>query len=165
MRLDLREIINIPGTSVSFDYEPDLGEAVGGAVRDIKEPVRAKGSIRNSAGVLHFEAEVEATVLCACARCLKEMELPIHLHVTSILTEGEEESDDPDVFLLEGDFADVDEIIVSNFILSLDQRFLCREDCKGLCERCGADLNKGPCSCGLKTDPRLAVLGRLLENE
>jgi uncharacterized protein len=114
--------------------------------------------------VLHFEAEVEASLICTCARCLKEFEKPIHLHISSTLTEGEQESDDPDVFLLEGDFADVDEIIGSGFILSLDQRFLCREDCKGLCEHCGAELNNGPCACKSKTDPRLAVLGQLLND-
>ena len=61
--------------------------------------------------------------------------------------------------------ADVDEIIVTDFILNMDQRFLCSQDCKGLCEKCGADLNNGPCSCKLNTDPRFAVLGQLLENK
>ena len=42
---------------------------------------------------------------------------------------------------------------------------LCSEDCKGLCPRCGADLNLGPCSCKKETDPRLAVLAKLLENK
>jgi uncharacterized protein len=165
MRLDLRDIINIPGGFVTFDYEPDLSDAVDGSVRGVKKPARAKGRIRNSAGVLILEAEVDAVIECTCARCLKELELPMHLQVTSRLTEGDKEPDDPDVFLLEGDFADIDEIIFSNFILSLEQRFLCREDCKGLCEDCGADLNKGPCSCRTKTDPRLAALGRLLETD
>lgn len=165
MKLDLRDIIYIPGASVGFDYEPDLSDAAGGAVRDIIKPARAKGSIRNSAGVLLFEADVQARLLCACARCLKDLEVPVNLHITSTLTEGEQESDDPDVYLLEGDFADVDDIILSNFILSLDQRFLCSEDCKGLCQRCGADLNEGPCSCKAPIDPRLAALGQLLGDD
>ena len=43
---------------------------------------------------------------------------------------------------------------------------LCDENCKGLCERCGANLNKAPCSCVTeKIDPRLAVLKQLLQNE
>ena len=50
-------------------------------------------------------------------------------------------------------------------VLDLDERLLCREDCKGLCDKCGADLNEGPCSCKAEIDPRLAVLGQLLEND
>ena len=46
----------------------------------------------------------------------------------------------------------------------MDSRFLCREDCKGLCPKCGKDLNDGPCKCGEDQDPRLAVLAQLLEN-
>ena len=45
-------------------------------------------------------------------------------------------------------------------------KILCSEDCKGLCPRCGADLNQGPCSCVKKdVDPRLAVLAKLLEKD
>lgn len=165
MRLNLREIINIPGTSVKFDYEPDLNEVAFGSVNGVRGTAKAKGNIRNSAGVLLFSADVEALLMCTCARCLKEFDKPIFLHVEKTLVEADDEPDDPEIYLLEGDFADVDEIITTDFALSLDQRLLCREDCKGLCESCGADLNDGPCACKMKTDPRLAVLGQLLENE
>ncbi|MDY5613643.1 MAG: DUF177 domain-containing protein, partial [Dysosmobacter sp.] len=51
------------------------------------------------------------------------------------------------------------------FILEMDTKTLCSEDCKGLCPRCGADLNLGPCSCKKEVDPRLAALAKLLENK
>ncbi len=165
MRLDLREIINIPGSGVSFDYEPDLSDALKGTAADIKPPARAAGSVRNIAGVLKFDAEVNAFLMCSCARCLNTFEYPVHLTIATTLKESDEDEEDPDMFSLEGDFIDVDEIITTEFILNMDQRFLCREDCKGLCERCGANLNEGPCKCKLDTDPRLAALGQLLENE
>jgi uncharacterized protein len=100
---------------------------------------------------------------CTCARCLKDFDNPVHMHVETTLSETEQDEDDPDKFLLEGDYIDVDEIITTDFVLNMDQRILCREDCKGLCEKCGADLNEGPCACKLETDPRLAALGQLLE--
>ena len=51
-------------------------------------------------------------------------------------------------------------------VLDMDTKTLCSEDCKGLCPRCGADLNQGPCSCAKKdVDPRLAVLAKLLEKD
>ena len=43
-------------------------------------------------------------------------------------------------------------------------RFLCREDCKGLCQRCGKNLNEGACDCTEREiDPRLAPLQRILD--
>lgn len=165
MRLDLREIINIPGSGVSFDYEPDLSETVSGSVIGIRPPSRAFGSIRNTAGVLHFSADVDVVLICSCARCLKDFEYSMHHVIEMTLKESEEDEEDPDVFNLEGDFIDVDEIVNTEIILNMDQRLLCSEDCRGLCEKCGANLNEGPCACKLDTDPRLAVLGQLLGND
>lgn len=165
MHLDLREIINIPGAGVTFDYEPDLAGTAFGSVNSVKSPSRAVGSIRNSAGILRFCADVDAVMQCTCSKCLKDFENPVHLHIEATLTEGDQNDLDPDIFLLQGDYADVDEIITTEFVLNMDQRILCRKDCKGLCEKCGADLNAGPCVCKTAQDPRLAVLGQLLEND
>jgi len=163
MRLDLRDIINIPGAGVSFDYEPDLSDAVSGSVRGVRN-TRASGGVANRAGVLHFTADVDAVLECTCARCLKDFEKHVHTRVETTLSDREQDSDDPDKYLLEGDAVDADEIILTDFILNMDQRVLCREDCKGLCQKCGADLNEGPCACKKEIDPRLAALRRLIED-
>ena len=165
MQLDLREIINIPGGKVEFDYSPDLSGLETGSVIEIKPDARAVGSIRNIAGVLSFEAELTVTTVCECARCLKVSDRPVSLHIAATISEGDGDSDDPDMFYLEGNLADVDEIIVNAFVLNTEQRFICSEDCKGLCPKCGADLNVEPCKCRKEIDPRFAVLGQLLENE
>ena len=164
MRLDLREIINIPGQSVSFDFEPDLSDAVSDCVRGISK-ARAAGRIKNSAGVLVLSADIDAVMGCTCARCLKDFERPIHMHVENTLSEREEDEENPDIYIFEGDFVDVGDVIASDFILSMDDRLFCREDCKGLCHKCGADLNGGPCNCKKEIDPRLAALQQLLEDE
>ena len=56
-------------------------------------------------------------------------------------------------------------ILSTLFILDMDSKFLCREDCKGLCPKCGKNLNLGPCGCGKETDPRFAVLEQLLDKD
>jgi len=162
MMLDLREIIGVPGGKVEFDYEPDLSDAVFGPIVQIEEPPRAAGSVVNSAGVLTFSANVDAVFTAVCARCLKEFEYPVHKRLSAYLTE--EEIDEPGRYALCGDKVDVDDIIVTELVLDLEPRLLCREDCAGLCEKCGMDLNEEKCSCKTETDPRLAVLGQLLEN-
>ena len=164
MLLDLREIIGVPGGEVPFDYEPDLSDAVFGPVVRIERPPRAAGNVVNRAGVLTFSANVDAVFTAVCARCLKEFEYPVHKRISAYLTE-DKETDDPDRYALYGDKADVDEIIITEFVLDLEPRLLCREDCAGLCEKCGLDLNEEDCSCKTETDPRLAVLEQLLDDE
>ena len=163
MLLDLREIIGVPGGRVAFDYNPDMSDATFGSIIGIKKPSRAAGNVANSAGVLTFSANVDAVCICVCARCLKEFEYPVHKHISAFLTEGGQGGGNPDGYFLQGDMVDVDEIIVTEFVLDMDERILCREDCAGLCEKCGSDLNDSECSCKKEIDHRLAVLGQLLE--
>jgi uncharacterized protein len=164
MKLDLREIIGAPGAHVSFEYELDISDcSVEGAFK-VDLPAYAKGSIRNVAGALVFTAKLNASVLCKCARCLLEFTKHISLDVEAALAESLQDEDNPDIFLLEGNFADLDEILRTAFMLEIPQRFLCSDDCKGLCGKCGKNLNDGPCSCTDEEDPRLAVLRQLLED-
>ena len=165
MQLDLREIINIPGGEVRFDYEPDLAGLETGSVKEILSGARAVGSVRNIAGVLCLEGELAADTVCVCARCLKEEEVPVKLRVHAVIKDEETEEDDADTFYLDGNLVDVDEIMVNAFVLGTEERYLCSENCKGLCPKCGADLNDGPCGCKGEIDPRLSVLGQLLEND
>ena len=163
MLINLHDIIDIPDAAVDFDYAPDLSDAAGGSVTSVRGPSRAVGQIRNAAGVLDFTADVETILSCVCARCLKEFDKPVHQHISVTLSaDCEDDYDSADVYPLEGDQVETDDIVVGEFILNMDQRQLCREDCKGLCEKCGADLNNGPCACEKEIDPRLAVLGQLL---
>jgi len=163
MLLDLREIIGVPGGKVSFDFEPDMSSAASGSIVRIEKPARAAGNVTNTAGVLTFSANVDAKCICVCARCLKEFEYPVHKQISADLTEGGV-GENPDGYFLQGDKVDADEIVVTEFILDLDDTQLCKEDCAGLCQGCGSDLNYKPCTCEKEIDPRLAVLSQLLED-
>ena len=164
MLLDLRETIGVPGGRVSFDYEPDLSDVPFGSIVRINQesPPRAAGSVVNRAGVLTFSANVDALCVCVCARCLKEFEYPVHKQILAYLAEGSEDGGSSDAYFLQGDKIDVGEIIVGELILDMDERILCREDCAGLCEKCGLDLNDSACACKKDTDPRLDILAQLL---
>ena len=163
MLLDLREIIGVPGGKVSFDFEPDMSDAASGSITRIEDKPRAAGIVTNSAGILTFKANVDAVFDCVCARCLKEFKLPVHKQITANLTEGGE-GENPDGYFLQGDMVDADEIVVTEFILDMDDTILCSDDCKGLCQGCGTDLNQSECSCKKQVDPRLAILEQLLED-
>jgi len=164
MLLDLREVVGVPGGKVLFDFEPDMSDAASGSVSRIKVPARAAGDVTNSAGVLTFSANVDAICLCVCARCLKEFEYPVHKRISADLTEGGA-GENPDGYFLQGDKVDINEIVVTEFILDMDDTLLCGENCAGLCQSCGSDLNVQPCTCKKEVDPRLAILSQLLENQ
>ena len=76
-----------------------------------------------------------------------------------------ENGDSDEIVLLEDGAVDVGELARTAFILEMDAKTLCSEDCKGLCPGCGVDLNQGSCTCKKEVDPRLAVLARLLEKD
>lgn len=163
MRLDLREIINIPGKNVSFEYSPELESVEFTSIARVLPGAAVSGSIRNSAGVLMLSAELTADLECICARCAAEFPKHVEQHIEAILAEEDQDEGNLDIYLLEGDYIDLDEVILTAFVLNMEQRFLCRDDCRGLCEKCGKNLNEGPCDCRAEIDPRLAVLGQLLE--
>ncbi|MCL2408511.1 MAG: DUF177 domain-containing protein [Oscillospiraceae bacterium] len=165
MLIDLREIIDIPGGRVLFDYEPDLSDAVGGSIIRVEKPARAIGQVSNSAGVLTFSAEVDAVCVCVCAKCAAEFSLLVHKLISAYVTKGGEDGEDHDAYVLQGDMVDADEIIVTEFVLDMEDTLLCNPDCAGLCDKCGADLNEGSCDCKTEIDPRLAALGQLLDND
>ena len=78
---------------------------------------------------------------------------------------AQESDEHPEHFVLEGTEIDAGEILETCLILDMETKFLCREDCKGLCPHCGSNLNLGPCGCRKEIDPRFAVLEQLLDRE
>ena len=88
-----------------------------------------------------------------------------HSYAATYLRYAAGTEDNDEIVLLEDGQVDAGELAREAFVLGMDTKTLCSEDCKGLCPRCGADLNLGPCSCKKDVDPRLAVLAKLLENK
>ena len=81
------------------------------------------------------------------------------------LENGEEDLRD-DVYLVESDAVELDDILIPELIMDMEMSVVCDEDCKGLCFKCGKDLNQGPCGCVTKeVDPRLAVLQKFLDSK
>ena len=164
MRLDLKEVLRQDG-SIPFSCSPDLSDLAFSSISRFLSPVSAKGRVTSSAGVLTLTGTVSAEALCLCDRCGREFAREFSIPLELPLAEDLQDAEDPDVFPIEEDGVDLDEIVSTAFILGLDTKLLCRPDCKGLCDRCGKNLNDGPCGCKADTDPRLAVLGQLLEQE
>ena len=174
MKLDLRALLadECRSVPVLFELEPktDTKNHFSG-LNDIRfsSPVHVEGTITNTAGYIRMSLSLSVSYVAACARCLEDVSGSFSFDVertvvTPRMTEGLSEDRIDELVVVEDGFLDVDELLLEVLELSLPFRFLCSDDCKGLCQRCGKNLNEGPCGCEEKEiDPRLEPLRRLLE--
>lgn len=120
------------GAALSAPVEVDL------TARDVGEGVLVRGRLRSRARL-------------ECRRCLTETERAIDQPVDLLFATLEEEDEDAggEVYPLpaRGSDLDLSGPVREQIVLHLPQYVLCREDCRGLCPQCGADLNAGPCDC------------------
>lgn len=162
--LDVRPILYTPGRSLSFRFALDLSGMDFGGRRPVTRPVEVSGSVRNRAGVLSLELSAETTLDACCDRCGKRFPLPKRTAFRCTLAESlQNEDGDEELVLLQDGQVDVGELARTAFVLDMDTKILCSGDCKGLCPRCGANLNKGACGCQPEPDPRWAALSALLD--
>jgi DUF177 domain-containing protein len=119
---------------------------------------------------LFFQGQLAGSTGALCARCAEEfqssIERPFRFIMTprSIAAEAEPTGDPTvgDYAVYDGDEVDLSPLICEELLLALPTRPLCREECRGLCSRCGTNLNQGECRCPEPAgDPRLAVLRTL----
>ena len=83
-------------------------------------------------------------------------------------TKGTLQDEDNDEYVIvKNGFLDIDRELVEDLLLEFPPKLLCKEECKGLCSKCGKNLNFEACDCPKKKeiDPRLAILQKLLEND
>jgi DUF177 domain-containing protein len=139
----------------------------------VEGPVAVTVSYYRAGTDLFFEGRFVARVGATCARCADDFDAPCDRHFRFMLSpksvgyEAEDNlrADDLEFSLYEGEQVDLSPLIREQLILALPTRALCREDCRGLCPRCGANLNQGECGCRAETfDPRLAPIRSLKLN-
>jgi len=130
------------------------------------DAVRVTGRLSAAGpGRFYWHGRIDGDVTLECSRCLEETSAHVSDETHIIFAEaGDEETDDPDVYRLDPKARELDlrPAIREEWLLAAPTFAVCREDCKGLCPRCGADLNAGPCGCPPPApDPRLAPLRAL----
>ncbi|GMV08345.1 MAG: hypothetical protein AMXMBFR55_00790 [Gemmatimonadota bacterium] len=112
-------------------------------------------------GRFYFSGRFAGTAHDECRRCLTAVATPVADEVHLLFAEpGGEDSDDPDVYPIDArDYTlDLRPAVREQWLLAVPALVTCREDCKGLCPKCGADLNLGACSCAPTHDPRWDAL-------
>lgn len=166
MIIDFKQIRNATRDCVDFDYTVDLEQHEHLGERVFSNPISIKGEITNHLGIIRLKCTASSIISCSCARCLKKVN-PLHfVEVDNVLSTELSSEDADDTFVVTTDKLELDDVLIPLIILELDMAYLCDDDCKGLCPKCGADQNVDKCSCDTRIiDPRLAVLQKLLDEK
>ncbi len=129
--------------------------------------VDVTGDLRKVGQSIFFTGTFETLLKTECGRCLEYAYLPIKADCRCTLLpeveQGEEKialkTEDLDIGYYAGQVIDLTPIIFEQIMLQIPMKVLCRESCKGLCSRCGINLNTGSCDCHIDfIDERLKVL-------
>lgn len=164
MVLNLRKIFVTDDYTIPIEYKLDLGDIDFGGVYALKKPVDIKGEVTSSAGVVALSMHITAWYCAPCDRCGLETETAIPFDIEYILATNTQNEDNDDIITVPDYQLDLDEIVRSDVLLHIPMKHLCKDDCKGICSKCGKNLNEGSCNCETKEiDPRLAALADLLK--
>lgn len=168
MKVDLSAIIKVTGAKIEIDnnLELDSAEFLGETYK-FNEPLHIKGEIYNNGQSLTLAADVTGKMITECARCLKEIEEDVDYEIHELLRRSEGDEDyDEDMILFDGHEIELDEIVADRFLMNISGRYLCSEDCKGLCPKCGTNLNESECDCDNEyIDPRWQALADILNQQ
>jgi DUF177 domain-containing protein len=118
---------------------------------ELAGPVTVSGKLARTGDQEYFwHARVQGRYKGACRRCLTDLSYPLDADVEVLFSANADNADDPAVYPLPAPVTRVDvrPAVREEVALAVSAFPLCKEDCAGLCPRCGADLNAGPCQCG-----------------
>ncbi len=169
MLLDMSPLLNGEKNALdfSFPYTPSFPYDFPDV--EFGSDVLVSGSVQDMAGYMTLTLRASIPYQSMCARCLIAVNGTFEVDLTRDVAQKEQLQDEEEqerYALIEKRKLDLENVISQELLLSFPSKFLCKETCRGLCVRCGKDLNEGPCDCETKeVDPRLDVFRKLLEEK
>jgi len=166
MKLDLS---HVPESGLEFNVELEAAEVdMTGTDADLAGNLRLQGRVLKAGEEMVLDGVLRGAFKLTCSRCLKQFVQPLEFPVSATYVQTTEFppgaradaafDDDARIAFL-GDDIDLIAGVREDLMLNIPLKPLCSEDCRGLCPRCGADLNEEECGCAQEPgDPRLAAL-------
>ena len=165
MILDLKRIFATENSVMEIEHSLDMSDVDFYGNTPLKVPVKITGSVSNKASVVSLKLTIEYVFAADCDRCGVFAQHNHTVYVDKLLATAIERQESDTIITVPDMKLDVDEFVYSEVILDLPSKHLCNDDCKGICFKCGKNLNEGECGCSTKeVDPRLAKLMELLDN-
>lgn len=163
MQLNLRKIFENDDESLAFQDQLDLSNVEISGSSPFVSPVFATGLVKSSAGAAQMNVTVEFDFSILCDRCAEPIDRHYSYSFEHLLVRELNDEENDTYFQVENDTLDVSELLRADILLELPSKFLCKPECKGLCDVCGQNLNEGTCHChDHDVDPRLEVLRQLM---
>lgn len=158
MFFDLKPLFTAEKESIPVDYQMDSPGIAGISA------IHVHGLVESRAGVVTARLTADADYTAPCDRCMAQVKTHLSVPIEQVLVaELSNEEDSDELLQVEDMRLDADELVFTNAVLALPTKYLCSKDCKGLCPKCGINLNQETCSCSTGgTDPRFDVLKQLL---
>ena len=140
-----------------FDFEGDIIKPIGSC--------EVVGVISSDSDMLILSAKIKANLEMICSRCLDTFIYPIDIDIEERFTTNRSTEDDEAIVVMD-DVLDITEIVETSIISTLPIKRVCKDDCKGLCQECGCNLNYNTCSCNKEdVDIRFEALKGLFDNK
>lgn len=171
MLIDLSGILAREGEQKTFSISPE-GEYFSCQLGDFA--YAEKGSVtltvtHTGKQAVTLEGEGKVSIWIPCARCLEPVEVSFAISIDEeadarpdSCKEGGETDED---CCIHDKQLDTEQLLHNEILIQWPMRVLCKEDCKGICSRCGKNLNKGTCDCDTaELDPRMAVISDIFKN-
>jgi uncharacterized protein len=143
--------LNRPGASRSIQGEINVTDGTMWGHNPIVRPLSVSGWVYNEAGVLRVSVRAATVLSMLCDRCGVSYDLPMEILFERALSDGP--CSDDDVIPLGSDAVTLDEPLTEAFLLELPAYGLCSDECRGLCHRCGRNLNESLCDCDFPDKP------------
>lgn len=169
------DLFGLQEPALDFDFEISPAEInLNEETARLEQPVKIAGTLRKKIAQVDIEGQISGEIEIDCTRCLAGVKTALDFPFRAVYVtpenytqdaEAELRAEDLEVAVFDGHQIDLTELAREQVLLNLPTRFLCREDCRGLCPKCGANQNTVNCNCAEKEiDPRWSALKELKRN-
>jgi uncharacterized protein len=167
MQLDFTNLFNSSSEVINVDYNVPLNDFEYSSYKPLTNGADVKGRAYCKADVVYMDLSVNFNFVGICDRCAGDVKKHYSFELNKIVVPKlENENDDYDDYIVvENNVLDLDDLIYQEIQLFLPTKMLCKEDCKGLCPKCGKNLNYEKCDCKKDVDPRMEALLQLLDED
>ncbi|MEE1219207.1 MAG: DUF177 domain-containing protein [Ruminococcus sp.] len=164
MLFELKSVFQNEGEVKQVKYKLDISNIDIDGVYPFKTPLDVVATAGNRASLVDLELNVTFDYTRSCDRCCEEFTKVMKMNFNHRLAQTLVD-DGNDDYIETPDFKlDLDEVVITDVLLSLPGKNLCKDDCKGLCYMCGHNLNESDCACDKRQiDPRLEMLKQLMD--
>ena len=153
MVINLRNVLSEVENPLLFNYKADFSDYDFYGIKPFKSGVRVQGRIEKHSGFLSLDMDIKAELDTLCASCGRRIIVPLEVETHNLLVTHTETDDNDEYIIISNDEVDLDSVVTEAVTFNMDSRPLCKEDCKGICAVCGADLNNEACRCKKPLNP------------